>query len=289
MLLKKDGLKMIKEPQKSYLLELLIELGELANDFVLAGGQAMHFMVDKVRPTKDFDFVLDVYSLRARSQKVADILSRLGYEVDPKAMNFQFSKKIPNSNEIMRIEFLGCGKDEDTENIRIKIQDGLHARDCHGAAIVLKESVSQVIKGNLPNGAEAEAKIRVVLPQALLMLKLLAMDDRYNNIRGPKEVKHDREEAIIHAGDVINIIRSNITKEEFSMLFWRQFGAYGELRERSKDILQKYFANIDSPGMQLYREHIHTENLAADKNEEEVLLNRAVREANIIIAAHLKE
>jgi hypothetical protein len=37
--------------------------------------------------------------------------------------------------------------------------------------------------------------IRVTKPHALVMLKLLALDDRYRNIQGPAEARHDREEA----------------------------------------------------------------------------------------------
>ncbi len=55
---------MIKEPQLTYLLELFTELGNMSNDFVLAGAQAMQFMGKDIRPTKDFDFVVDVLSLK---------------------------------------------------------------------------------------------------------------------------------------------------------------------------------------------------------------------------------
>lgn len=276
---------MIKEPQKAYLLELLSELGDLGNDFVLAGGQAMHFMLNKARPTKDFDFVLDVYSLREKSRKVADLLSKLGYTVDPKARNFQFAKQIPNSNEVMRIEFLGCEENRKSKDKRVKIQDGLHARDCDGADIVLRESFNELLRGNLPSGISVEANIRIIQPQALVMLKLLAMDDRYWNIRGPKEARHDREEAIIHAGDIVSIIHANIGKGDFPVLFWRQFGPQQDLKRRSIDILRKYFENIGSVGIQLYTEYVHTENPAIDRDEAQALVNKAIREVRALITS----
>lgn len=61
------GTNIIKEPQLGYLIELFTELGSAADEFVLVGGQAMYFMVDKPRPTKDFDFVLNVIALRGMS------------------------------------------------------------------------------------------------------------------------------------------------------------------------------------------------------------------------------
>jgi len=50
----------IPEPQKTYVLELLYALGTTADEFVVAGAQAMKFMMERARATKDIDFVLDV-------------------------------------------------------------------------------------------------------------------------------------------------------------------------------------------------------------------------------------
>jgi hypothetical protein len=54
----------IPEPQRTYVLELLEALGPAAEEFVVAGAQAMKFMVERARATKDIDFVLDVVRLR---------------------------------------------------------------------------------------------------------------------------------------------------------------------------------------------------------------------------------
>jgi hypothetical protein len=43
---------MIPEPQRSYVLELLAALGPAADDFVVAGAQAMKFAVAEARATK---------------------------------------------------------------------------------------------------------------------------------------------------------------------------------------------------------------------------------------------
>ena len=42
----------IEEPQIKYLLELLTELGSAADDFILAGAQAMRFAVHNARRTR---------------------------------------------------------------------------------------------------------------------------------------------------------------------------------------------------------------------------------------------
>jgi hypothetical protein len=51
----------------------------------------------------------------------------------------------------------------------------------------LVQSDLQAISGKLPNEDNFTAKVRVIFPHALVMLKLLALADRYSNIRGPKE------------------------------------------------------------------------------------------------------
>ncbi|MGC0778041.1 MAG: hypothetical protein WCD68_12610 [Candidatus Acidiferrum sp.] len=107
---------MIPEPQLTCLLELLNALGQTADDFVIAGAQAMKFVVDKARGTKDFDFLLNVVALRKESLQLVKIFDSLGYAPFPEARNFQFQKSIPGSPEKMRIEFRApeeCKRDKD--------------------------------------------------------------------------------------------------------------------------------------------------------------------------------
>ena len=61
---------MIPEPQRTYILELLKALGPAADDFVVAGAQAMKFFLECTRATKDIDFVLDVVGLRGEELSI---------------------------------------------------------------------------------------------------------------------------------------------------------------------------------------------------------------------------
>jgi hypothetical protein len=40
------------------------------------------------------------------------------------------------------------------------------------------------------------------------MLKVRALYDRYHNIPGPQEARHDREEAQAHAADIVAIVKA---------------------------------------------------------------------------------
>jgi hypothetical protein len=123
---------MIPEPQLAYVLELLKALGPSAEDFVVAGAQAMKFMLAKARGTKDIDFVLDIMRLRAESPSIAATLAALGYTVVKESQNFQFQKPIPGSKEVMRIEFMAPEEFKREKDFRVDVEKGVHARFCTG-------------------------------------------------------------------------------------------------------------------------------------------------------------
>ena len=246
----------IPEPQRTYVLELLDALGRAAEEFVVAGAQAMKFMVARARATKDVDFVLDVVKLRGGPIALAAELEELGYQPVEGARNFQFEKPIPNSPETMRIEFMAPEELKREKDFRVDVQSGVHARACTGGAIALAESEVHQMAGRLPNGTEFTARVRVTKPHALVMLKLLALDDRYRNIRGPAEAKHDREEARTHAGDIVAIVSAQLDIARFKQAFQYQFASDPQLGERAMQILNRYFREDVSPGMLVYEEFL---------------------------------
>lgn len=224
--------RVIPEPQKTYVLELLHALGPAADEFVVAGAQAMKFMVERARATKDIDLILDVVRLRGEPLSLAAQLENLGYAAVDGSRNFQFEKPIPNSPETMRIEFMAPEEFKREKDFRVDIQNGVHARACTGGAIAVLESEIHQLAGRLPDGSEFTASLRVTRPHALVMLKLLALDDRYRNIRGPAEARHDREEARTHAADIVAIVSAQPDIARFRGAFRRQFESDRPLGER---------------------------------------------------------
>ena len=85
----------------------------------------------------------------------------------------------------MRIEFMAPEEFKRHNDIRVDIQKGVHARACTGGSIAVEQSDLHTISGKLPDGTPFAGQIRVTRPHALVMLKALALADRYNNIRGP--------------------------------------------------------------------------------------------------------
>jgi hypothetical protein len=249
--------RVIPEPQKTYVLELLYALGTTADEFVVAGAQAMKFMMERARATKDIDFVLDVVRLRSEPLLLSAQLEKLGYAVVDGSRNFQFEKPIPNSRETMRIEFMAPEEFKRAErDFRVDIQKGVHARACTGGTIAVAESEIHQLTGRLPDGSDFTAQLRVTKPHALVMLKLLALDDRYRNVRGPAESRHDREEARTHAADIVAIVSAQTNLSHFKEGFERQFEADRALGRHVLQVLDEYFRRNISPGMLVYEEFL---------------------------------
>jgi len=250
------GNSMIPEPQRTYVLELLNALGPAAEDFIVAGAQAMKFVLQQARATKDIDFILDVVKLRGSEPPIAARLKDLGYAVVEGARNFQFKKTIPGSEEPMRIEFMAPEEFKREKDFRVDVEEGIHARACAGASIALAESTVHQLSGKLPNGAAFTTTVRVTKAHALVMLKLLALDDRFRNVRGPKEAQHDREEARTHAADIVAIVTAQTNPAQFKADFEHQLRADPGLGIRVLKILHEYFGESTSPGLLVYEESV---------------------------------
>jgi hypothetical protein len=276
------GSEMIPEPQRAYILELITALGSAADGFVLAGAQAMKFFLPRARGTRDFDFVLDAISLREHPASIAGKLRELGYLPVEGAQNFQFQKSIPNSKEVMRIEFMAPEEHKRQSDFRVDIQEGVHARACTGGTVVLVESDLYEISGGLPSGEAARGSLRVTRPHALVMLKCLAMDDRYGHVRGTAQAEHDRNEARVHAADVIGIVSAQLDLLRFRLDFDHQFGVDRNLDTRVHKIVQDYFGTDISPGFLLYEEFLVANTPAGDSDQRRVVLPELER-AHILL------
>lgn len=249
---------MIPEPQRTYLLELQAALGPAADEFVLVGGQALKFVLGEARATKDFDFLLDAISLREKPANVAEKLAALGYTVVAESRNFQFQKPIRGMSEVMRVEFMAPRELKRDNDFRVDIEKGLHARECLGGTIALHESDIHEVHGVLPDGTPARTSLRVTRAHALAFLKLFALDDRYRNLRGPEHAEHDRNEARIHAADIIAILNAAIDVLAFREAFYGQFTSDPMLGIRVAEVLRAYFREDTSPGMLLYEESLRS-------------------------------
>jgi len=115
---------------------------------------------------------------------------------------------------------------------------------------------NEIIEGSLPSGEPARARVQVTRAHALVLLKLLAMDERYRNLRGVAHRAHDRQEARTHADDIVAVMSAQTDLDEFRKRFARQFAEEIGLKERTKEIIKAYFADESRPGVILYEESL---------------------------------
>jgi hypothetical protein len=113
------------------------------------------------------------------------------------------------------------------------------------------------------------------------MLKLLALSDRYNNLRGAKEARHDREEARTHAADIVAILEAVPAPPAFNAQFIRQLQTDPGLGLYVLSILRDFFRAITSPGLLVYSEHVAA-NLPADAATAAVVRSETERAHSIV-------
>ena len=169
----------------------------------------------------------------------------------------------------MRIEFMAPEEFKREHDFRVDVQEGVHARSCTGEGIALVESDVHPLMGRLPNGGLFTGNVRVTRPSALVMLKLLALFGRYNNIRGAPEAYHDREEAQTHAADVVAIVAAQPDPAAFKRKCEEQFKAKPVLGIRVLRILNTFFGDATSPGVLVFEEYLAANALPGHGTREE--------------------
>ena len=102
----------------------------------------------------------------------------------------------------------------------------------------------------------------------------------YKNIRGPRKEKEDRDEAQVHAADIVSIVHHHIQNPDFSKSFWLQFADEVELRRQAENIISNYFADLNSAGTLLYAGFLRMQGIDIDETEE---LKRALREVKLLL------
>jgi len=113
------------------------------------------------------------------------------------------------------------------------------------------------------------------------LLKLLALHDRYRNLRGPEHAEHDRDEARVHASDIIAILNAAIDIADFREAFYAQFAGDPFLGILLTDHLQTYFQDDTSSGILLYEEWLRA-SAPVDRNTRAQLANELRRASGMM-------
>ena len=174
----------ITEASKSALVEVLRSLRSYSEFFVLAGGWAPYYILERFAKTPgfthcgsvDIDLVMDVALREAQTYAtIVQLLSRRGFQQHIEDA-YRFDKTIVSpvdgQSYDIPLDFI-------TEPTETRLQEGLVAAGIKGYSIALRHSFKHLILGVLPGNGEATVEARVADVVGCLTTKGLAMKSRY--------------------------------------------------------------------------------------------------------------
>jgi len=171
----------------SVMVELMTLLGEFRDYFVVVGGWVPYFLVEKkgVRHTGslDIDIAVDFQKVPDITYRtILQLLEKRGYEKNPE-QPFIFYRTLKSESgiltkvqiDLLAGEYGGTGKTHRTQ----KIQD-VRARKARGADLAFQYSSAVKLKRRMPDGAENEVILNVADVIPFMVMKGMALWDRYS-------------------------------------------------------------------------------------------------------------
>lgn len=177
----------VTEASRSVLVEVLRSLTSYSRFFVMAGGWAPYYILERFSRESNFshcgsidiDLVMDPALQEASHYAtIVELLGRRGYrqhEEDGRRFLYRFDRTINSpldgQSYTIHVDFL-------TEPPKTKIQEGLVAAGIEGCSVALRHSFRHSIHGILPDDGETSVEANVVDVVGCLATKGLAMKGR---------------------------------------------------------------------------------------------------------------
>jgi hypothetical protein len=165
------------------LIELLTILGEYRDNLVLVGGWVAKLTLEGAEEqhigTTDVDIAVDFQNIPDTTyETIVRLLLERGYRQDDN-QPYKFFRKLDDGMEV-EIDFLageygGTGRSRRHQ----RVQD-LRARKARAGDLVFDNFIKLTIKGELPNGAKNEVALKVAGIVPFLVMKGMAIWDRYD-------------------------------------------------------------------------------------------------------------
>ncbi|MBC7247558.1 MAG: hypothetical protein H5T73_07250 [Actinobacteria bacterium] len=165
------------------LIELLTILGEYRDNLVLVGGWVAKLILEGAEEhhigTTDVDLAVDFHNIpNTTYETIVRLLSERGYRQDDN-QPYKFFRKLDDGMEV-EIDFLAGEYGGTGRSRRHQRAQDLQARKARGADLVFDNFITLTIKGELPNGAKNEISLKVAGVVPFLVMKGMAIWDRYD-------------------------------------------------------------------------------------------------------------
>jgi len=185
MVTQSDYSKREVELSLSVLVELMTVLGEFREHIVLVGGWVPYFLLEKKRRehtgSLDVDIALDFRTISEDTYRtILQVLKERGYVQRDQPFIFDRTiiekDKIPVTIEVDLLsgEYGGTGRSHRTQ----KVQD-VRARKARGCDLVFDQFFTIKLKKKMPDGAINEVDIKVADVVPFLVMKGMALWERY--------------------------------------------------------------------------------------------------------------
>lgn len=169
----------------SVMVEVMTVLGEFRDSIALVGGWVPYFLIEEKKEehpgSLDIDIAFDFEKISDRTyQTILQLLEARGYGQGEQP--FIFKRIVPVKGRepvtveinLLAREYGGTGKSRRTQ----RVQD-VRARKARGCDLVFEHTFSARLLWNMPDGARNEVLMRVANSLPFLVMKGMALWDRY--------------------------------------------------------------------------------------------------------------
>lgn len=167
----------------SVLIEIIRLLGEYRDNIVLIGGWVPQFLFqDKGEwhpGSIDVDLALNHRRITNEAYKsIHELLLERGYKPGKQPFIFHRTVFIEGTAVNVQIDLLSGEYKGTGKSHRHQRSQAIRARKIRGGDLAFDNPIEVAIEGNLPDGAEASATVRVASVVPFLTMKAIALDDR---------------------------------------------------------------------------------------------------------------
>jgi hypothetical protein len=169
----------------SVLVEFMTLLGEFKASIVLVGGWVPYFLIEERKQehtgSLDIDVALDFKTISSETYStILELLKERGYEETEQPYVFNRTVETESGGQVtvkinlLAGEYGGTSKSHRTQ----KVQD-VRARKARGCDLAFDQNFSVTLFSRMPDGAKNEVTIRIAEIVPFLVMKGMALWDRY--------------------------------------------------------------------------------------------------------------
>ena len=169
----------------SVLVEFMTLLGEFKDSIVLVGGWVPYFLIEERKQehtgSLDIDAALDFKTISSETYStILELLKERGYQeteqpyVFDRTVETESGAKVTVKINLLAGEYGGTSKSHRTQ----KVQD-VKARKARGCDLAFDQNFSVTLSSRMPDGAKNEVTIRIAEIVPFLVMKGMALWDRY--------------------------------------------------------------------------------------------------------------